>query len=585
MSIPRCLITTADERSWVWDRPVVFLGEWCKRYSRKDCRVLLDAITIPYHWDDRDKLYCDYLIINKLNERLLEAIVKFLNHYHGVERTTKYWRIVIGPWLNMFVQMLFDRWEMIQKASSEYNISGTILLEFDESEIIPQTMHDFYSLYTNDVWNHYVYSEALRTTNIKKFEKSIEQLSESDDGVDTIHIKVFGKNMLKKIASILSGVLSINNKYFIYNSQFSRYEEWKLSKELGQFPTYIDSPVLDVIKPNMSKRSELKLQFMACNKFELFVQSLLLRQIPVTYLEGYTNTLQKVDKVFWSKNPKVILTASEFVSNDFFKIWAAGKVEKGSKLLTEQHGGHYGVGKFSSLERHQLDISDKFLSWGWVKPRVPKVVPLTAAKLISASKIIKSNPNGGVLHVMSEFPRYSYDLYSVPISSQQKTYEDEQLRFAKRLNPEVLDMHTVRLYPGKKGWDQRERWLDALPSVRFDHEKSMYKSICKNKLFICTYNATTFLETFSANIPTIMFWNPDHWELNDFSEPYFNQLAKVGILHYTPESAADLVNSIWNDVEAWWFQAEIQNARICICDNFARVSPTWLEEWVNELKV
>ena len=45
----RYLITTADERSWVFDRPILFLGEWCRRYHRKLIWSTMDAIVAePY---------------------------------------------------------------------------------------------------------------------------------------------------------------------------------------------------------------------------------------------------------------------------------------------------------------------------------------------------------------------------------------------------------------------------------------------------------------------------------------------------------------------------------------------------------
>ena len=37
----------------------------------------------------------------------------------------------------------------------------------------------------------------------------------------------------------------------------------------------------------------------------------------------------------------------------------------GAMILTWQHGGHFGIGKFSVYENYQVSISDKFFSWGW----------------------------------------------------------------------------------------------------------------------------------------------------------------------------------------------------------------------------
>ena len=39
----RFLITTALEETWRDDEPVLFLGEWCRLYSRKDRWSKIDA--------------------------------------------------------------------------------------------------------------------------------------------------------------------------------------------------------------------------------------------------------------------------------------------------------------------------------------------------------------------------------------------------------------------------------------------------------------------------------------------------------------------------------------------------------------
>jgi hypothetical protein len=47
--VARHLITTADERTWKFDRPVLFLGEWCRLYDRKQVWGGMDGIVAePY---------------------------------------------------------------------------------------------------------------------------------------------------------------------------------------------------------------------------------------------------------------------------------------------------------------------------------------------------------------------------------------------------------------------------------------------------------------------------------------------------------------------------------------------------------
>lgn len=112
--VKRFLITTALEESWRRDQPVLFLGEWCRRHSRREQWQQLDAAVLPYHWDDRQKLESDYRTLTALHERLLLELTADLNRIHGVEHSMRYWRILVGPWLGFFVQTVFDRWESIQ---------------------------------------------------------------------------------------------------------------------------------------------------------------------------------------------------------------------------------------------------------------------------------------------------------------------------------------------------------------------------------------------------------------------------------------------------------------------------------------
>ena len=60
------------------------------------------------------------------------------------------------------------------------------------------------------------------------------------------------------------------------------------------------------------------------------------------------------------------------------------------------------------------------------------------------------------------------------------------------------------------------------------------------------------------NVPTVIYWNPNHWELRDSAIPYYEELKRVGIFHETPASAAQHVAEIWDDVDQWWNSSEVQ---------------------------
>ena len=87
-----------------------------------------------------------------------------------------------------------------------------------------------------------------------------------------------------------------------------------------------------------------------------------------------------------------------------------------------------------------------------------------------------------------------------------------------------------------------------------------------------------------ANFRTFLFWNPGHWELRPQAQPFYDELRKVGILHDLPESAATLVNEIYDNPLDWWMEPERQSARKHFCNQFALTSDDWLRDWKNELK-
>ena len=102
--------------------------------------------------------------------------------------------------------------------------------------------------------------------------------------------------------------------------------------------------------------------------------------------------------------------------------------------------------------------------------------------------------------------------------------------------------------------------------------------MAESKIYICTYNATTFLESFSINVPTVMFWNPNHWELRKSAIPYFEELKSVGIFHESPVSAARHCAAIWDNVDSWWLSVEVQSTIRKFCHQYARRPANLLSE-------
>ncbi len=571
--VARTLITTADERTWPPDatEPVLFLGEWCRRYTRREVWNLMDFKVVPFHWNDRKKLMDDYLILQNLYENVLVELSTKLNELHKTNHSLKYWRIVLGPWLGYFMHILFDRWQMLKFAIENYNISKVYVLKKDISFCVPNDMSSFIEKFVCDEWNESIYGLLLKlcwVDNIKIIEIPCT-INRKTNTNSRFQLKQLLKKAIHYFNLQYNRLLSKNDLFFFISSYIPLRTELKLQIRLGQFPK--------IWRTNMAQQSELepsKREWVFSksgdkNTFEHVARNFIPKHIPASYLEGYKNLSQIPKKLKWPISPLAVFTSNSFYSNEIFKIWVANKTEGKTQLIIGQHGGHYGISKFSFEEDHETTIADHWLSWGWRNTKNPKIKPAINFKTIE-KKYIKYNPNGGLLMVGMTLPRYSYQLFAAPISSQWLEYFKEQKRFAMALPINIRKKMLVRLHKEDYGWDQIERWKDSKIKINLDEGKSDINSLIrKSRLYLSTYNATTYLESLSLNMPTIIFWKPEHWELNMHGKKYAELLIKEKILHFTPESAAQHVTKVWNNLEKWWQSKSVQKARLIFCEEYS----------------
>ena len=153
------LITTADKRSWGENNSVVFLGEWWRIYKEKNIWAKLEHKVLPYHWDNRERYYSDYKYLTTVYEEYLQSLSSKLNHIHNYNYSYRYWRIVLGPWLRSFIDVVFDRYTSIVEATVFPGISSTLIMDYKEEDWAPKDYYQFYKNFTTDKWNHIIYSE------------------------------------------------------------------------------------------------------------------------------------------------------------------------------------------------------------------------------------------------------------------------------------------------------------------------------------------------------------------------------------------------------------------------------------------
>ena len=239
---------------------------------------------------------------------------------------------------------------------------------------------------------------------------------------------------------------------------------------------------------------------------------------------------------------------------------------------------------FSGTEDHEIKIASRYITWGWRGKENKNVIALPAQKLIWVNKGHSKTNSRCIFWNLNGAPRYSYRLYSVPIGPQWEVYFRAQIEFAKRLKSDVKKALLCRPYMKDYGWYVIDRIKDEVGDIRFDLSRNAWRDQVDNAILaVETTNMTTFLESMSANVPTIIFLQPEVWELREDVQPNFDRLKEAGVYHIDVESAAKKVNEIYDSPQSWWNQEDVQDARKEFCSTFARTSDNWLVEWKTEL--
>ena len=576
--IPRYLVTTSDERTWKHDRPVLFLGEWCRLFDRKHIWKDLDAIVASPYGLGKQQKDIDYRQARNLEEKLFPILCKILNEFHHYQYSDRFWQILLGHWFRRFVDVILNRVNTLRFCLESYKINGTSALSTDEYTLAPVDSNAAIWAFSNDRWNNALYIRILNLLNSANFPIDVVPEAKSDlnssNSITTIEIPL--KKRIRKFAystlNQTNRILAKTDNAFIINSYLPVNEVIKLQLALGQMPQLWTSPKFSTIKyPNLKLRKSLSNKIFETRNSTLFgiMCSLIFELLPMCYLESFPDLKEAIKKLPWPKKPKFIFTSNNFDTDEVFKFWAATKVESGCKYIIGQHGNLYGTCRYRNPSIDEV-IADKFLTWGWTDG-LPQHQPAFIFKT-AGLKAKTYNSKGGILLTEVHLP-HRINTWDETVEFNE--YFADQKKFINALNSSPRSILTIRLHSAYSHfkWNEVARWKEFDSTLKLDTGiMPIGKAINRSRLVVHSYDSTGILETLSQNIPTLAFWQNGFNQLRDSAIPYYQLLLDAGIVHLSPESVAAKVNEVWDDVEGWWSQTALQIARKQFCDKYAKIS-------------
>jgi len=577
---PVFLATTALEEFWDSSRQIIFLGEWCRRYDRRHYWTSLGGTLIISPWANKKTISQALEYVNDQYESLLSEFAGALNRLHNADHNLRYWRILLGPWLQLYISIMYDRFMCIKSALEDYPDLSTLVLNEDTYKV-PVNTAEFCNLALDDTFNLQIYSRVF-----KKFGKNFPSKSVKFclTKIQCQRPSLFIRSMIK-----LKPVLDKFTKYM-------RKHAAVLCRE-SYFPIPVELQIVlrtkgrvfpflakhEYVANNSSIRSKLRIDNFSRDCFEEFLYAQAVMDIPHCFIEGYEQYNEFAESNH-SDSIRALFSSISWYYDEAFKYFAATMSEKGVVLLGAQHGGNYGSIVNHPSEKHERSITDRYYSWGWDHASVDKIVIMPSGKLSNRPVIGADNNKEGIIFVCTSansryLLQFPYDSAAV------LEYISWQFRFIHACSEEIVKNMRVRFRWDDLGWDIAQRLRDTFPSIREDSfDVPLLKRLQQCRLFVSDNLQTTFLEALSVNKPSILFWDTTANKLRPDAISYYDKLRFAGILHDSPESAAHAIQTVYDDVELWWNEPTRQEARRTFCHRFARTSQQVAKEWSQELE-
>lgn len=532
---------------------------------------------VTYIWN-KEAVSKGLKIISDCRPELLCTFKNLLNSYHGKNRSEQYYDILAGNWLEHFMHVVYASWEQVRILPPVTDEEPVLELSATHEE------------YLNLIVDSKSYHRNLKLA-VQRFiadEKPIAFLRKTKC---TITNGTFPSNRfpfsLQAIKELLKGCLlrgyCKQPEVLICAPLFKCHlNEWLLTlwkwRQWVHWDDLVEYIALPVIYDHEWRYSRSR-KVETSKDFSGVLKCLLPLCIPAVFMEGHNDFRARV-LALKKPQPHIAYTANALHFNLIFKFLVAEWQEEGTMLLCHQHGGGYGVDRMHIYEEFETRVSDLFYSWGWRRAD-RKVQPLA----VGIHRAKRSKHSQQILLLCTAYPQNAFRLHFKPMPGTIETMIHDTVDFVSIFAGQgnLLIRPSIKDYE----WGFLDRLKQVSPNAKFDTGNSRptsFKRFAQSRLVVHNYFDTSFLETFALNIPTICFFDPDTYEFRAEAKPFIEALERVGILHHTGKKAACFVRDKWVDIEAWWQQQDVQQARNAFCAKYANFSPDWAQQWETEFR-
>lgn len=586
-SLHRELVLTGLPDFWPEDETgALFLGPWCFAHNLKHKYreyVNFSVAASPFDSTEDTVQACQY--VGALCDRILPRLTESLNHLHNTEHSEAFWKVATISWLLHWVGACYDRYQRLHHVhdlcSDGHPLHVNIL---PASDCLTGDWSDFSYKLSGHLYNLQLMSDIIRESRqLGALRGKVCRISDSysqprrrtldhvparpaKSWLDGLLLFLLSRGHPMCVLGNIPGVSRWDKLVIRFNLDPFFALRWKQATSLFSTESVISRGLGD-----------MRVDFDPRDDFETVVTRILPAHLPTPLTTCYADGE--------SHGPPPTLWVGHDVYGDMKRTYrVAHTVEAGGKWMSAQHGGGYGQLLEVGHGKVEYESSDGFVTWGWAEedPSSATLYPLPSPALSQLPQHREKHSH--LILVGTMVPAYHYRFHSLIRPEQILDVLQWRRRFLTHTSVDIRKHTSYRPYTIDYGVDETDFVMETGPECRILHCGSLAHELSRARLAVVDHVATTLLQTFAMNVPTVLFWNPEVYILHPAATRIFDELRSVGVLFDSPEDAANKVNEIWCDVAGWWKGVEIQNARRRFVNQYARTSKHWRKDWIAFLK-
>ncbi len=525
-----------------------------------------------HRWLNQKQIQKDLKYLYTLNKIFIKSIYKALNSIHKTNYSENFWYMFISPWSLPFIQIIFDRWHSLSSIinRNKKKIFYTKVINFKTDEkLVPLDTEEFLEIFKNDYWNQFIVQGISKNFKQIFYINNKNRLKIEDHLLKKKQIN-FKSSFVNLIISLLNIFNKQKYKYFIYKTYLGMKREFLLCLKLGQIP-FFDDVKLNIKKREFNKklRESLIKKIKTKGKFENYLSKIFCSQMPLVFLEKF-NELEKLvnNNKNLPKKPKKIFSAISLWGNSAINYYCALKKEENTKIIYAQHGGVYGITKTHFNTDYEIEVCDKYLSYGWSNSN-KKILKFGNTLNLEKKKNIFSKKKEFLIFISNTRHKYSTfinsnGLWSIDFVETVKFYSNFLFNLPKNIQENTL----IRGMPNTD-IKKLDFFGTLIRNFKVDNKTNIFSLYNNSKIIVHSMNSTSLLETMYLNIPSIIILNKK--QLSNISKDIFSDLKKNNIFFDDPKHASKFIEKIWErGIHSWWNSNDVQKTVKKFNSNFSK---------------